>query len=118
MSVDVSQVLKLAADLKRQADGRTGVTRKAKNIVSKVAHGIEATAKSLVRVDTGATKNSIGADISPDGLHAEVGPTTSYSPYLEWGTSRMGPYPFMGPALDQWAPQFEAAVEQLGDLDL
>lgn len=113
MSIDASQVYRLAADL-----GKAGFStaRKAAQVVAKTAHDIEATAKSLAPVDTGALKNSIGSDIS--ALHAEIGPTVSYGIYQEFGTSRMAPHPFMGPALEQHTAAFLAAVEQLGDLDL
>lgn len=86
--------------------------------VRKTAFDIEATAKDLVPVDTGATKASIfasnpdGSELDEHSMSAEIGPTTEYSPYLEFGTSRMAPHAFMGPALDRHAPDFLHAVEQ------
>jgi HK97 gp10 family phage protein len=47
---------------------------------------------------TGATKRSIGLDLKSDGLAAHVGPTTEYSPYLEYGTRFMAAQPFVRPS--------------------
>lgn len=112
MSMDVSEVRALAADL-----GKVGgkATKLAQQVVAKTAAGIEASAKQAAPVDTGALKNSIGADITAGGLHAEIGPTVHYAPYLEFGTARMAPRPFMGPAADKWQPLFEQAMEQVAE---
>lgn len=84
-------------------------------VVTKTAHDIEATAKQFVPVDTGATRNSIGVDLSDAGRSADIGPQTSYAEFLEFGTSRMAPRAFMGPALDRHTPDFIAALEAVAD---
>ena len=104
-------LLKLSADLGKAS---YEVTRKAQLVVAKTAHDIEADAKSLAPVDTGALRNSIGTTISNGGLSAEIGPTVHYAPYLEYGTRRMPPQPYMGPAAERRAEPFVQAVESLG----
>lgn len=104
--------------------GAAGFTApaKASAAIRKTAHDIEATAKTLVPVDTGATKNSIYVEnADPDGrtlgagsLAAEIGPTTHYAPHLEYGTVKMAPHAFMGPALDRHAPDLAKTLGQLG----
>lgn len=86
--------------------------------MSKTGSDIEATAKRLVPVDTGATRASIHTDTTRAGstITVEVGPTTHYAPHLEYGTSRMPPHAFMGPALDRHAPDLEKAVAEAGDI--
>lgn len=108
MSVDVSAVLALGRDL-----GKVGpvTVLRARRAMLKTANDIAATAKGLAPVDTGATRNSIG--VTDRGTSVEIGPTTDYSPYLEFGTSRMPPRPFMAPALDRHAQAFEQAIDQL-----
>lgn len=103
---------RLAADLTGAA---ASTVARASLVVDKVAHDIEGSAKQLVPVDTGATKNSIGVD-RPLGsdLEAIIGPTTEYAPYLEFGTATMAPHAFMGPAMDLHTPGFVAAMGQLG----
>lgn len=107
--IDTSQVHQLAADMRRHADETEA---KAEEIVAKVTHDIVATAQAIVPVDTGNLKNSIGAEVS--GLTGEAGPTAEYGAYVEFGTSRMSPQPYMGPAFDMNEPKFEASLGELG----
>lgn len=87
--------------------------------IRKTAHDIEADAKILVPVDTGNLKNSISTDILNDGrfenMAAEIGPTAHYGRYVEEGTSRMGPQPYLRPAFDRRLPGFERAIAEAGE---
>lgn len=111
----LDQLNRIAVDL--AAAGAEG-EKIASVAVRKTAFDIEATAEELVPVDTSATKGSIfasgpgGEPLGPGSLQAEIGPTTEYAPYLEFGTSRMAPYAFMGPALDRHAPEFAQAIRE------
>ena len=120
VSADWSEVRALAADLSKAGPA---TARKAQQVVAKAAADVQrtgaATAQQLFKpppegASTGATANSIGVDLEDGGLAASIGPTTSYAPYLEFGTRRMSPRPFMGPALDAVEPSFTAAMGQLG----
>jgi HK97 gp10 family phage protein len=86
--------------------------------VQKTGHDVVRDAQAFAPVDTGNLRNSIGVDFDSDRLGFEAGPTASYAPYLEWGTSRMGPHAFMGPAFDRNVPAFIAASEELGGVIL
>ena len=108
---DFSELLKLSADLGKAS---TEVTRRAQLVVAKTAHDIEASGKRNAPVDTGHLRNSISTTISGGGLSAEIGPTASYGAYVEFGTRRMRPQPYMGPAADFHLPAFAEAVAQLG----
>jgi hypothetical protein len=48
----------------------------------------------------------------------EVGPTVDYGMFVEAGTSRMGPQPYMRPAFDRRAPILEQILEQLKPGDI
>ena len=109
---DAMEVRKLAADLSAAA---LSARAKAPLAVRKAAYDVQAGGQALAPVDTGATRNSIGVDFdSSDGFSATIGPTTAYAPYLEFGTGRMSPRPFMGPAADAVLPSLEAALAQIG----
>lgn len=89
-------------------------------VVIKSLTDIETDAKRLCPVDTGFLKNSISREISADtfagsggSFGGEVGPTAAYGAYVEYGTSRMGPEPYMGPAFARRSPGFVAAMEQI-----
>jgi HK97 gp10 family phage protein len=110
VTANIEGLEELVAEFRR-AD-RT-VIAGAELVLDKVAGDVTATAQSYVPVDTGATKSSIHAS-TPGALRREVGPTTEYAPHLEYGTSVMAPYAFMGPALDRHSPEFAAAMRQLG----
>ncbi len=62
---------------------------------------------------TGATKRSIGLDITDSGFTAEVEPTTEYSPYLEYGTRFMNAQPFVKPAWEEQKEQFKKDMQKL-----
>lgn len=108
--MDGNALRKLAADLTMAADT---VEPKARRVVAKTARDIEADAKGFAPVDTGNLKGSITSDIG--GLSAEIGPTANYGVFLELGTSRMAPQPFMGPAADRRAGPFEEAMAQMAE---
>ena len=62
---------------------------------------------------TGATHDSIRLDIIDGGMTAESGPTTDYSPYLEYGTRFMSKQPFVKPALEEQEKKFNADMQKL-----
>lgn len=82
-------------------------------LVRKTAFDIQADAQSVVPVDTGNLKNSIGVTMI-SRLAAEIGPTADYGIYVEYGTSTQAPQPYMTPASDRNEPIFNSAVEMLG----
>lgn len=100
-----------AAELRGQAE--TLVPR-ASEAVRKTAFATQGDAQTLAPVDTGLLQNSITTVVSDGGLTAHVIATASYAVYVEQGTSRMAPQPFMGPATDRNKPLFYKAMAQLG----
>ena len=54
-------------------------------------------AKSLCPVDTGTLRDSIS--MSASGSSAVVSANTDYAAYVEFGTSKMAPQPYLVPAL-------------------
>jgi HK97 gp10 family phage protein len=110
--VGMSQVIKLDAELGQAA---ATIAEKVSTAVAKTALDIEADAKALCPVDTGYLRGSISSSIGR--LEAEIGPTAEYGHFLEWGTSRMAPQPYMTPAFDRNEPKLEQAIGQIaGDL--
>ncbi|WP_426566383.1 HK97-gp10 family putative phage morphogenesis protein [Angustibacter sp. McL0619] len=110
----IDQLNSLSADLGK-ASARVG--RLAAVAVRASASDIERNAKLFCPVDTGNLRNSISTDLRGDGrslaMEAEIGPTANYGAYVEFGTSRMAPHAYMGPAFDRGAVLFQLAIEQL-----
>lgn len=108
-------------------DGRTAsMDSRTSLIVRKAAFDVERIAKLLVPVDTGFLKNSIHTMVQTNSFHtfggaivAEVVAGAEYAGFVEHGTSRMAPQPYMQPALDRVSPGFLAALTAIGNpLDL
>ncbi len=79
--------------------------------VAKAAYDIEADAKTLCPVDTGALRGSIKTQV--EGTSAKVTASMEYAGYVEFGTYKMAPRAYMRPAADINEPKFIAAMEAL-----
>lgn len=64
-------------------------------------------------IHTGQTAGSVNTVITDGGMTAEVGPTTEYSPYVEYGTRFMEAEPTIRPAFDRQVPIFKRDMEAL-----
>jgi HK97 gp10 family phage protein len=110
MGVDVSQMYTLADDLKKS--GRS--VRKELNVaVTKVTEQVKEAAKAKAPVGpTGNLRDSIESTVR--GTRGEVGTDLEYAQYVEFGTYKDEPEPFIGPAGDtaneSLPPEVEAAV--------
>ena len=80
--------------------------------LEEIAEKIRDDAKSLVPVDTGALKKSIRVEkkgelqvsvVAGDGgvINPKTGREVDYAGFVEFGTSRMSPQPYMQPALEK-----------------
>lgn len=109
---DVSELNKLAVDIKNA--GRD-ILPLARTVIQKSASDIKRDAQAFAPVDTGNLRSSIGHETQEltNSLTAEVGATAAYAAHVEFGTSRMAPRAFLGPALDRNGHAFVKAMEQL-----
>lgn len=73
-------------------------------------------ARANAPVDTGNLRAGIhgSTDVSHIRVVGEVVSSAEYSVYVENGTSRMAPQPFMRPAQEAVTPGWLAAITQLG----
>lgn len=104
-------------DLRAQA---RHVVSRGETVVRAIVARVERDAKALAPVDTGNLRSSIHTTVSATARSArgEVGTDVHYAPYVEYGTSRMAPQPFIGPASDRNEATFYAAIAQVAQLDL
>jgi HK97 gp10 family phage protein len=107
--IDASEVVALGALLQS-----AGVTIDAKSVqsVNSAAEATEMRAKSLAPVLTGSLRESI--HIEGSGTEREVIADADHAAYVEFGTSRQAPQPFMFPAGDLG----ERVLEELSENDV
>lgn len=91
---------------------RAEVEEAVERVVMKAALDVEAGAKQRVPVRTGHLKNSL--QTTQTGKHsAVVGTAVRYAPYVEFGTRKQSPKPYLGPAAEHVRPAFKAALERV-----
>lgn len=61
----------------------------------------------------GDTAGSVNTVITDGGMTAEIGPTTNYSMYVEYGTRFMQAEPAVRPAFDEQVPVFKSDMDRL-----
>lgn len=86
-------------------------------LVIGTAARIQRDARRNVPVDTGFLRSSITRESrrSATGAVSEIGPEANYGAYVENGTSRMAPQPYLVPAALQHEDGFMEGLEQLGE---
>lgn len=62
---------------------------------------------------SGNTAGTVNTVITDDGMTANVGPTTDYSPYVEYGTRFMKAEPAVRPAWEEQVPIFKRDMEAI-----
>ena len=96
------------------------VVKEASEVVRAAGFETQRLARDYVPVDTGNLKASItvghpdGGPTLPGHLAVQVGPTADYGHYVEFGTSRIGPRPYVNKAADQVEPGFLRAMREVG----
>ncbi|MFZ1361346.1 MAG: HK97-gp10 family putative phage morphogenesis protein [Candidatus Nanopelagicales bacterium] len=115
LKIDDHELMEVAFRFERAA-GK--VYRDARQAVTKTISDMSVAAKIHAPVRTGNLRNSIRhreVTASTDMIVGEVNPGATYAIYVEYGTSRMGPQPFMHPAYDQHVGAFKQAMQQLAE---
>lgn len=72
----------------------------------------EGYAKQSCPVDTGRLRNSISHAVDPIGNAAYIGTNVEYAPYVEFGTSKMAPRPFLRPAALEHSEEYKALMKE------
>lgn len=72
----------------------------------------ESHAKDLCPVDTGRLRNSITNAVEMGEQAVYIGTNVEYAAYVELGTSRMKPQPYLKPAVVNYMSEYKTLAEQ------
>ena len=108
----IEGIKKLQAKLKKNVQ-MDDVKRVVKTNGAQLKNKMVRNANFVKGYQTGTTKRHIFRNTKDSGLTVEVGPTTEYSPYLEFGTRFMEAQPFVRPALDEQKKEFVKDFKKL-----
>ena len=85
--------------------------------LNKAGADTQADAKTLAPVDTGNLRATITRTPASGVLPStEVGAEANYGIFVEMGTSRMAPQPYLAPAADRHSEALVQAVQQINPL--
>lgn len=71
----------------------------------------ETYAKQECPVDTGRLRNSITHEVDMNEQAAIIGSNVEYAAYVELGTSKMAPRPYLRPAAENHSAEYKSLVE-------
>lgn len=110
VSIDVSEVDALAAEL-----GEAGpkVQREAGDVVSDVRGSLGDAAQASAPVDTGELRAS--RTDTGEGLEQAVEFSAAYAAFVEFGTYKDAPQPFLFPHADRAEADLESKLGEIGD---
>lgn len=114
--IDVAEIRRFERDVEV---GAQESVQEARDTVRWATFETESRGKTKAAVDTGFMRNSITSDFrgsNADVAQGETGPDAEYAKWVEHGTSRQPPQPFMGPAGDEVEPAFYERLERIDPL--
>lgn len=89
-----------------------------RDIAKAISNGLEAigmTAETYAKedcpVDTGRLRNSITHEVSDKEQAVYIGTNVEYAPYVELGTSKQAPRPFLKPAATQHSGEYKRIMK-------
>lgn len=71
----------------------------------------ESHAKEACPVDTGNLRNSITHATEDSGHTVVIGSNVEYAPYVELGTVKMSPRPYLRPAIENHIPEYQSVLQ-------
>lgn len=112
MSIQVTGLNELVSELRDEA---VETPLRARHVIQIYAARVQATAKQFVPRNTGDLARSITRTtrLLREGAEGEVGPTVRYGMFVEYGTSKMAPRAYLGPALDRHSSDYEAELARI-----
>ena len=86
-----------------------GVSGSNKVAMTTIGLLVENYARAICPVDTGRLRNSITSVADDESV--TIGSNVEYAPYVELGTSRQSPQPFLGPSIEEHLTEYENIIK-------
>lgn len=108
-SADLAGVLEIRENNAEQvAAALNSAIARALTMIGQQAEG---NAKLICPTDTGRLKNSITNQIDMDENAVYIGTNVEYAPYVELGTMRQDPHPYLKPAASEHGDEYRAILK-------
>ena len=108
-AADYEKVLEIRENNAAQVEAALGsAIAKALTMIGQQAEGY---AKMMCPVDTSRLKNSITNQIDMQANAVNIGTNVEYAPYVELGTMRNDPHPYLKPAESEHGEEYRAILK-------
>ena len=108
-AADYAEVLEIRENNAAQVEAAlNSAIAKALTMIGQQAEGY---AKMMCPVDTGRLRNSITNQIDLQDNAVYIGTSVEYAPYVELGTSRRSPHPYLKPAASEHGDEYRAILK-------
>lgn len=88
------------------------LSRRVEQALEAIGMTAESHAKAIAPVDTGRLRNSITHAVDMGEQAVYIGTNVEYAGYVELGTSRMKPQPYLEPAVVNYMSEYKTLAEQ------
>lgn len=88
------------------------LSAKVERALTAIGMTCESHAKDICPVDTGRLRNSITNAVEMGEQAVYIGTNVEYAGYVELGTSRMKPRPYLKPAVVNYMSEYKTLAEQ------
>lgn len=114
VSWDGAELIGLAAKLD---ESTRSVPRAVRDVIKSGGERVAKAAQRFAPKASGDMADSIKSTMVGNATmsEAEIGPTAFYGRFLEHGTAKMAPRPFLGPALDEVSPSIADGIAKAAE---
>lgn len=104
------------ADVEVLEDNTELVAKEMESAIAQALTAIGLIAERYAKVEcpyvTGRLRNSITNVVDTDGKAVYIGTNVEYGPYIELGTVKRKPHPFLGPAAKEHNDEYRAILKR------
>lgn len=108
--IDQSELRKLVKNINRYGKH---IEKQVQDEITYTAQEIRGDSINRVPVDTGRLKKSAFVNMKRNGLGAEIGHRTNYAAFVEFGTTKQKPQPYLMPAFETNTKQMMTRIKKI-----